>query len=85
VHRVNGTIKHDQAGTLRLQRGNDAGTTWTTVHELAMAGGATEADAFDFYIAPYYMWRLVWVNGGVDQTVWFPDITLSSEASPTQT
>lgn len=83
VHRVNGTIKHDAAGTLQLQTSLD-GVTYVTEHEEAMAGSATEGDAFDFYIAPYYWWRIQFVDGGTGQATWNPQVALTSEASPTQ-
>lgn len=82
--RIQFSILHDQAGTLKLQQRRANSSTWDTIHEEAMAGSATEADAADFYVAPYYDWRVIWTNGGVTQTVWQPRASLSEEASPTQ-
>lgn len=71
-------IVFDLPGELRLDKSDDRGASWVTVG--AAVAAVTGVDG-GFLIEHYDDFRIVWVNGGVSQTVWNVDIALDGERS----
>ena len=76
-------LSNSQAGTLNWYKTqsrltNSSNTpVWTQIGTAAVAAGATAENDFDWLIEPYADFKLEWVNGGVAQATWVPDLVLS--------
>lgn len=76
VKRVAVTIYHDQAGTLRASIRMRSGNWRVYYNEVKSASTATALTGpVDFLIDMSESWKLEWVNGGVDQTVFEVEMT----------
>lgn len=75
VRKIVLSLKNSQAGTLNEYYSPDRGTTWLSVSSFAIpipaAGFTTERE---FLVESYADWKLEWVNGGVAQATWSPQI-----------
>jgi hypothetical protein len=68
-------VEHDQSFTLTAQRSIDGGTNWDTFDTRTVAVAAnTIGGPFDYLIDTYDDVKLFMQNGGVDQTVWRPEL-----------
>jgi len=75
-------LVNDAAGTLASQSSED-GITWTTISSDAVAASAANAEnIYDFWVEPYYHWRLRWTNGATPQTSWRVAMVMSDERGP---
>lgn len=72
------TLQNSQAGTLNAYWSNDGGTTWRLYDARAVAipAASTSSGPFDYYVEAYRDWKLEWVNGGVAQATWAPELEL---------
>lgn len=79
--RIKLDITHNQDGELKIEKSTDRGANWILAEPeiVASAGGAPANEAFD--ISSYDDFRVLWANGGVDQTIWEPSVSLSIERS----
>lgn len=82
VSRIVWNIKHDEDGVMRLDSSKDRGLTWTDSENTATLTGGGDVSKGEFLIEPYDDWRIVWVNGGTDQTVWVTNLSLADDRSP---
>ena len=69
-------IVHDENGSIRLDKSDDRGATFVTVRTTAHTAGTSEAEIPIEYFDDF---RVVWVNGGTDQTSWHVDLALSDQ------
>lgn len=75
MKRISFAVEHDQAFTLTAQRSIDGGTNWDTFDVQTVAVVAnTIGGPFDYLIDTYEDVKLFMTNGGVDQTVWRPEL-----------
>src|SRR5687768_7984972 len=76
IRRIAVTIYHDQGGILRLRWSRNRGQTWRTVYNEVMAASTATAvtGPVDFLVDMYSDVQLQWENGGVDQTVFEPEV-----------
>jgi hypothetical protein len=75
MRRLTFAVEHDQAFTLTAQRSIDGGTNWDTFDVQSVAVVAnTIGGPFDYLIDTYEDVKLFMTNGGVDQTVWRPEL-----------
>ena len=80
IHRVVVRLKNDQAGTLKTYRSSDRGTNWSQVSQTSVAAAAsTASNDYDFLVEGYRDFKIDWLNGGVTQTTFAPDISLISD------
>jgi hypothetical protein len=74
------SLKNSQAGTLNEYYSPDRGTTWLQISTMAIpipaAGFTTERE---FLVETYQDWKLEWLNGGVAQATWSPQMALSDQ------
>lgn len=77
VNRITFGVKNSQAGTLNASRSIDGGVTWTVydTRAVAAAGANTISGPFDYLVDTFKDWKLEWVNGGVAQGTWLPEMT----------
>lgn len=77
VSRIIFGVKNSQAGTLNASRSIDGGVTWTVydTRAVAIAAANTISGPFDYLVDTYKDWKLEWVNGGVAQGTWLPEMT----------
>ena len=84
VHRVVVRLKNDQAGTLKTYRSVDRGTNWSQVSQTSVAAAAaTASNDYDFLVEGYLDFKIDWLNGGVTQTTFAPDISLITDRATT--
>lgn len=78
VKKFVGNTLTDQAGTIRIDTSNDRGVNWHVQGTpiAVVTGGAFD---FEFLVEHYDDFRVVFTNGGVDQTVWHVNLALSNE------
>jgi hypothetical protein len=68
----------DEAGVIRLDKSSDRGSNWVTVVSgIAVVTGVDGG----LLIQHYDDFRIVFTNGGTDQTVWEVDLMLTGERS----
>lgn len=85
MKRLQVDIRCSQNGTLnwykaRQPRGaTAAATTWDQLGTQAIVASTTSTSPQDFLIEEYGDFKLEWVNGGVDQTVFDVDMALTDE------
>ena len=83
-------LSNSQAGTYNWYKSNtratpvngsstNAAMVWTQIGTAAIAAGATAENTNDFLIAEYADFKLEWVNGGVAQATWVPNLSLAGE------
>jgi len=79
-------LAHDQAGTLKAYKSNTrltapgATPVWVQIENLAVAApAANTSDVYDRLIEEFADYKLEWLNGATPQTLWQPDVALSSE------
>lgn len=74
------SVKNSQAGTLNEYYSPDRGVTWLQISTQAIAipaaGFTTERE---FLVETYMDWKLEWVNGGVAQATWSPQLALTNQ------
>lgn len=71
-------IAHDEDGTIRVEKSKDRGLTWHTVTTTAITAAVpTTKQAFQLEVFDDF--RVLWINGGSDQTVWVVDMCLSNQ------
>lgn len=72
------SIMNNQAGTLKVYRSSDRGTTWTQcMADIAVSAVASNtANFYDLLLAEYPDIKVDWVNGGSAQTTWYIDMAL---------
>lgn len=74
------TLDHVQAGTLNFYASQNRGTTWRQIDTVAApAPAASGSTVVEFLIEGLRDWKLEWVNGGVAQNPWEPNLSLSDE------
>lgn len=79
VSRLTFSVENDQAGTLKFYRSTNKGTNWDQVGgDIAVtAAAATDISGpHDYLCDTYQDVKLDWVNGGVAQGTWRPEVTL---------
>lgn len=75
MKRIAFAVEHDQDFTIVAQRSIDGGTNWDTFDSRSATVVAnTIGGPFDYLIDTYEDVKLSIVNGGVDQTVWRPEL-----------
>jgi hypothetical protein len=75
LKRLTFAVEHDQDFTLTAQRSTDGGTNWDTFDVQSVSVVAnTIGGPFDYLIDTYEDVKLFMTNGGVDQTVWRPEL-----------
>lgn len=79
IQRVILDLLCDNDGTLKEQKSNDGGTTWTQIGSNEAITATGNSIFREYQVAPYRDWRLVWTNGGTAQGSWEPDIALSED------
>lgn len=81
------TVENDQAGVLRAFRSSDKGANWdqTQADIVVAISAADTVNMQDFVVEKFSDFRLTWVNGGVAQTVWRPEIILTRGDRAAQT
>ena len=78
-------LSNSQAGTFNWYKSNtrltapSATPVWTQIGTVAVLAGATTENTYDFLIEEYADFKLEWVNGGVAQATWVPNLALSGE------
>lgn len=78
-------LSNSQAGTYNWYKSNTRVTSpsatpvWTQIGTRAVAAGATAENDDDFLIEEYADFKLEFVNGGVAQATWVPNLALSGE------
>lgn len=78
-------LSNSQAGTYNWYKSNtrltspSATPVWTQIGTRAVAAGATVENTDDFLIEEYADFKLEFVNGGVAQATWVPNLALSGE------
>jgi hypothetical protein len=71
------TLDHVQAGTLNSYSSVDNGTTWGQLSTEAIAAPAASGSTYrEFNVEGLYDFKLEWVNGGVGQAPWVPQMAL---------
>jgi hypothetical protein len=85
VKRVSVTIYHNQAGFLDASRSID-GITWRVYSHVAVSAPAanTISGAVHYIVEHFSNWKLEWVNGGVSQTIWEPELVVYETRMPTE-
>lgn len=78
ITRVTIVIQNDQAGTLKAYWSNDKGTNWDQYDSQTVAIPAAGASSgpYDYDVAPFDDFKLVWTNGGSAQTTWRVQIVM---------
>lgn len=80
LHKLVLDLFHTQAGTLKLYRSNDRGTTWTQVTSSAKSSPAAGMSSqYEVLVECFADFKLVWTNGGVAQAAWYVDVALTDE------
>lgn len=80
LHKLVLDLFHTQAGTLKLYRSNDRGTTWTQVTSSAKSAPAAGLSSqYEVLVECFPDFKLVWTNGGSAQATWYPDVALTDE------
>lgn len=76
LSRITFDVKNSQAGTLNAYRSVDKGTNWDQfdTRAVAIAAAGTISGPFDYLVDTYSDLKLEWVNGGVAQATWRPEI-----------
>lgn len=78
------SIWHDENGTIKASFSNDGGTNWFQhggdISASAPAAGTTTDG--EIFLEGYKDWRVEWTNGGSNQTVFEPNLSLNSDRSP---
>lgn len=84
IDRAQFTVNNTQSGILKSYSSPDKGTTWNLNSWVAVAANSgvvtaagTALPPYDFAIAGFVDWKLVWTNGGTIQNHWQPTLTLS--------
>lgn len=81
-------LSNSQAGTYYWYKSSSRVTSpslttsqvaWTQIGTRAVAAGATAENTDDFLIEEYDDFKLEFVNGGVAQATWVPNLALSGE------
>jgi hypothetical protein len=68
-----------EAGTITAYKSADRGVTWTVVDTDSVAASGTDSNYYEFHIAPYLDWKVVWTNGGAEQTTWEVSMAATTE------
>jgi len=79
ISRVTFAVENSQAGTLRAYRSVDKGLAWDQVGGdivVAIAAATDISGPYDYLVDTYTDFRLTWVNGGVAQATWRPEVHL---------
>lgn len=79
VSRVTFSVENSQAGTVKAYRSVDKGTNWDQVGgdiTVAIASATDISGPYDFLTDTYSDFKVEWVNGGVAQATWRPEVTL---------
>lgn len=86
IKRISLTLFHNQAGTLDASRSIDGGITWRVYSRLAVAIPAanTISGAYHYIVEQFGNWKLEWVNGGVSQTIFEPELVAYETRMPTE-
>lgn len=75
MKRLTFAVEHDQTFTLTAARSIDGGTNWDTFDTRSVVVVAnTIGGPFDYLVDTYDDVKLTMTNGGVDQTVWRPEL-----------
>jgi hypothetical protein len=84
IKRVTFEVFHNQAGTLKAYKSIDGGVTYDLydTQGVAIPGAGTISGPFDYDIAPFSDWKLVWTNGGSAQTTWRPSLKGHTDRVP---
>lgn len=87
IGRVTFDVKNSQAGTLNAYRSTDAGANWDQFDSRAVpiAAAGTISGPFDYLADTYNDLKLEWVNGGVAQATWRPEIMAIAGERPSGT
>lgn len=72
IKRIIFTVKNGAAGTLKAKESTDKGTNWDQYRSdaVAIAGAGAVSGPFDYDVAGFKDFQLVWTNGGVAQNPW---------------
>ena len=84
IERIAFAAEHDQAFTLKAYMSTDKGANWNLYDQRSVSapGATTISGPFDYVVNTYTDWKLVLTNGGVDQTVWRPQVGFTEEVWP---
>lgn len=75
MKRITFAVEHDQDFTITASRSTNGGTNWDIFDTRTAAVAAnTIGGPFDYLIDTYEDVKLTITNGGVDQTVWRPEL-----------
>jgi len=77
MKKVVGNIVSNQPGTIRLDSSHDRGENWVAVSS-SIAVTPLDFD-FEYLVEHYDDFRVVFTNGGTDQTVWHVNMALSPD------
>lgn len=71
IERMMITLQNSQAGSLKAYWSADGGTTWNLydTQTAAIPAAGLSSGPYDYLIDGYADWRLIWTNGGTNQTV----------------
>lgn len=86
VKRISLTLYHNQAGSLAASRSVDGGVTWRVYSLIAVSAPAanTISGAYHYIVEQFGNWKLDWINGGVAQTIWEPELVAYETRMPTE-
>lgn len=81
IARIAFSVEHNQAGTLTAYRSSDRGVNWDAydVQTVGIPAANQISGPFDYVIDHHGDWKLVWTNGGTNQTVWRPYVTFTEQ------
>ena len=75
-------VKHDQTFTLEWFKSDDRGTTWHQMGTNSVTVTPSSTSTRDIFVPGVPDFKVEVVNGGLDQTVWEVDMTLTTDRSP---
>lgn len=77
LNRLLMSVNNSQAGTLNAYESSDRGANWVKIDTLAVAAASANTERINDYLVEQYQdWKLEWVNGGVDQTVFAVNLSI---------
>jgi hypothetical protein len=69
----------DHDGTLKAYKSTDRGVNWSIVGSVAVTGSTTVSTIKDYLIGMYEDWKLDFLVGASDETVFKPSMALTSD------
>lgn len=85
VKRISITVYHDQSGHIDASRSLD-GVTWRVYSRTSISAPAANniTGAYHYIVEHHANWKLEWVNGGTNQTVFEPELVAYETRMPTE-